>query len=106
MTSPPPSLRELFETALGLPPADRAAYLDRHCDHERRPRVERMLASDVDAERSAVPGAPMAVVAEALLDGACGAEVPAGSSIGPFELIRVIGEGGSSTVFHARRSVD
>ena len=64
-----------------------------------------MLASDLGVD-AAVPGTPAAVVAEVLLESGAAPALPLGSNIGAFELVRVIGEGGSSTVFHARRNVD
>ena len=105
MTSQRPSLRELFETAIDLPAAERVGYLDRNCDADLRSRVERMLAID-PATAGTLPGASAGMLADALAQSALGPGLPVGSRVGPFELVRVIGEGGSSTVFQARRTID
>ena len=104
MTAQRPSLRELFETASDLSVAERAVYLQ-HCDATLRARVERMLASDRDPA-GVLPEISAAVVAEALVESGAGLAPPPGTHVGPFELIRMIGEGGSSSVFLARRNVD
>lgn len=100
------SLRELFDTASDLPLGERAHYLDTHCEAELRERIERMLASDLGPQ-GALPGVPAAIIAEALAGRDDEAPVPLnGTHIGPFELVSVLGEGGSSTVFHAVRTLD
>ena len=49
MTDPTPTLRELFEAALAMAPAQRATFLDAHCrDDAQRAAVERLLAADED----------------------------------------------------------
>jgi tetratricopeptide (TPR) repeat protein/tRNA A-37 threonylcarbamoyl transferase component Bud32 len=106
MTSHRLSLRELFEIASDLPLGERAGYLDTHCDAELRARLERMLASD-PGPQGALPGVPAAIIADALADRDDEAPAPlTGTHIGPFELVSVLGEGGSSTVFHAVRTLD
>jgi serine/threonine protein kinase len=98
------SLRDLFETAIELDPAARAAFLDLRCaDPSLRARVERLLVADADATALFSGGARAAALA--IGDADLAEALPPGSRIGPFELIAVLGEGGSSTVFHARREV-
>jgi serine/threonine-protein kinase len=98
------SLRNLFEAAIELEPAARAAFLDLRCtDTSLRARVERLLLADADAAALFSGGARAAAVA--IGDAELADALPPGSRIGPFELIAVLGEGGSSTVFHARREV-
>ncbi|HVV97357.1 MAG TPA: serine/threonine-protein kinase [Rhodanobacteraceae bacterium] len=99
------SLRELFETACGLAGAERARYLATHGDEAQRKRIERML--DADATPSVVlPKLSAQHAAAAFAESAASWQLPAGSRIGPFELSDLLGEGGSSTVFRAWRSVD
>lgn len=101
-----PSLRELFEAALALPPAARAALLEQRCpDPLRRAEVERLLAADAtDFELLCTGDAARA--ARVIGDASVVQALPAGSRIGSFELVEVLGEGGSSTVFRAFREVD
>ena len=98
-----PSLRELFEAALPLPAAARAQLLAERCpDPHQRAQVERLLAADAtDGELLSTGDA--AGAARAIGDTDVAEALPAGSRIGPFELVEVLGEGGSSTVFRAFR---
>ena len=49
MSDPTPTLRELFEAALALAPAERDAFLAERCrDAGRRASVERLLAADAE----------------------------------------------------------
>ena len=101
-----PSLRELFEAANELPAGQRAGFLDAHCaDPARRAFVERMLEASAQSA-DALPKVPAAALAQALGDTEPAQALPPGSRIGPFELLEVLGEGGSSTVFRAVRTVD
>jgi serine/threonine-protein kinase len=102
MTPQQRPLRELFEAAIDLPAEQRAAFLDAHAAPEQRALLERMLSSRANAG-SALPAAPAALLAEALADADTVAMLPPGSRIGPFELVEVLGQGGSSTVFRAAR---
>lgn len=98
-----PSLRELFEAALPLPVAARVQLLAERCpDPQRRAQVERMLAADA-AEGDLLATGDAARAALAIGDASVAQALPAGSRIGPFELVEVLGEGGSSTVFRAFR---
>ena len=98
------NLRELFETALALAGPERAAFLDAHCaDAAGRARIESMLRADESADEPVSSGR-LGQLARAIGDEP--ASLPPGSRIGPFEIVRVIGEGGSSTVFEARRDLE
>ncbi|MEO7430914.1 MAG: protein kinase [Dokdonella sp.] len=98
------TLRDLFEGALPLTVSAREEFLDANCpDLAVRARVEAMLrASATDDE--AISSARLDGLARAIGD--VPAVLPAGSRIGPFGIVRVIGEGGSSTVFEAQREVE
>ncbi len=99
------SLRELFEAALALPVDARAAFLDAQCPDGMRVHVERMLDADADADEP-VSGPQLDRLSRAIGESAALPVLPAGTRIGPFELVGVLGEGGSSTVFHATRSIE
>ncbi|HXD36705.1 MAG TPA: serine/threonine-protein kinase [Rhodanobacter sp.] len=95
-----PTLRELFETALQLTGAAREDWLAAHClDPRQRQEIERMLTADTTGEDWLPPGD--AVAAARVIGDA--AAMPPGSRINAFELIEILGEGGSSTVFRAAR---
>jgi serine/threonine-protein kinase len=98
-----PSLRELFEAALPLPAAARAQLLAERCpDPQQRAQVERLLAADATEGELLCTG-DAARAARAIGEADVAQALPAGSMIGPFELVEVLGEGGSSTVFRAFR---
>lgn len=98
-----PTLRELFETALLLASTAREDWLATHCpDPQRRREIERMLAADTIGAEWLAPG-DAANAARVIGDASIAAAMPPGSRINAFELIEVLGEGGSSTVFRASR---
>jgi serine/threonine protein kinase/tetratricopeptide (TPR) repeat protein len=101
-----PSLRELFEAALPLSAAARTHLLAERCaDPLRRAQVERMLAADA-IEGELLSTGDAARAARAIGDTCVADALPAGSRIGPFELVEILGEGGSSTVFRAFRDAE
>ena len=100
-----PTLRDLFDACLDLMPAERRAYLSAHCaDATLRAHVERLLSVDTDDDALFSGGAPAAAQAIGEVDTA--QTLPPDSRIGSFELLEVLGEGGSSTVFRACREVE
>lgn len=106
MNSTHSSLRELFEAAVALDPSSRAAFLDRHCpEPDYRARVEALIAADADAGEPSSRG-ELDRLSNAIGQVRNPETLPAGSRIGPFELLEILGEGGSSTVFHAIRKME
>jgi len=105
MKTPSHSLRERFERALALPEAARAAFLKTNCSADEQVQLERMLRADEDVSEP-VSDRELTRLARAIGDVDATPVLPVGSRIGPFELVRVIGEGGSSTVFHATRTFE
>ena len=100
---PSPSLRELFDQTVLLAPGQRAAFLLEHCaDSNMRAAVERLLRADAAADDALFSGGAEAA-ARAIGEDDAAQTLPPGSRIGAFELLEVLGEGGSSTVFRARR---
>jgi eukaryotic-like serine/threonine-protein kinase len=103
---PSPSLRELFDEAVMLAPDERAGFLAARCaDPTLRSSVERLLAADAAGDAAWFSGGAEAA-ARAIGEADVALTLPPGSRIGPFELVSVLGEGGSSTVFHAYREVE
>ena len=101
-----PTLRDLFEEALKLPPDARARLLSEVCaDPAVRGDLERMLAADA-ADGEWLAAGDAASAAHVIGEAETIEPLPAGSRIGPFELLEVLGEGGSSTVFRAFRDVE
>ncbi|RMH15850.1 MAG: serine/threonine protein kinase [Acidobacteria bacterium] len=90
--------RICFETLI-RPPAERAPYLARACDGDDE--LRREVESLIDADRRA---------GDFLEKPAVAANRPPfaalGSRVGPYELVRKLGEGGSSTVYLAVRADD
>jgi serine/threonine protein kinase len=104
MSTKPRPLRELFEAALELPPEAREVFLGMHCaDADEVDRLRRMLQA-APGPQGALPDLEAIALAEALPDEVHASALPHGSRIGSFELLDVLGEGGSSTVFRARRT--
>jgi serine/threonine-protein kinase len=105
MRADEPSLRELFEALVDLPRDRHAAFFDaRAVAAPDRERLERMLESRSRSDR-VLPAASPADIAAAIGDDDAAPFGP-GQRIGVFELIDIVGEGGSSTVFRAERTVD
>jgi eukaryotic-like serine/threonine-protein kinase len=101
-----PTLRDLFEEALALPPEARARLLSERCpDAALRTELERMLTADA-TEDELLGAGDAASLAVAIGDMEPVEPLPRGSRIGPFELQEILGEGGSATVFRAFREVE
>ena len=111
MTSPDHSawarIEPILEEALDLPPAERAAFLERACGGDRalRSQVERMLAAGEDPdgplERSIADVAGPLMIA---IEEESGVRVRIGDTIGVWRLARVLGQGGMGEVFLAERA--
>ncbi|HKE46451.1 MAG TPA: protein kinase [Rhodanobacteraceae bacterium] len=101
-----PSLRELYDALAGIGAGERQAFYDAHgVDATLRARLERMLEADA-APGGAVPRLGAAEIADALADEEGGEAPGPGGRVASFELVALIGEGGSSTVFRAARTMD
>lgn len=99
------SIRDLYEAASELPPAERRAWLFEHCsDESMRARVLAML--EISGTPSTGEGLSLEELIEALSDEEPLVTLPSGGRIGPFELTGVLGQGGFSTVYRGRREVE
>jgi len=94
-------IREVFHAAVELPPAERTSYLNRACsDVDMRKEVESLLLSHYEAgDLLEVPALKLSSESPKNED-----EDPwIGDSIGPYQVIAKIGQGGMGTVYRALR---
>jgi serine/threonine-protein kinase len=96
-------LNALFQQAIELPEAERADFVARACGEEAalRTRLLAMLAQDVQSAPETIDalGGAIAAGRRAL---ACSASVP--ERIGPFRVLRRLGQGGMGTVYLGERA--
>ena len=89
-------IRGVLEEALELAPEQRSAFLQRNCsaDPSLRQEVETLLASSPDVRSSFLQSSPLPV-----RDGI--QELPAGTLLGHYKVVRRLGRGGMGVVYQA-----
>jgi eukaryotic-like serine/threonine-protein kinase len=93
---------ELFTEAVQLPMADRAAFLDRVCNHEPELREEVLELLKVhDSAGNFLQRSPLGAAAEIGRESSIGVKI--GDRIGRYRLLRPIGEGGCGVVYLAEQ---
>ncbi len=103
---------EIFETAIQLQPRERPAFVQEACggDAKLRQAVLAMLAADEEAD--SLLDQPVGPIGSGGIDDdetlpQAGAQaLSRGTKIGPYEILRQIGQGGMGTVYLARRDDD
>src|SRR5688572_25842161 len=93
------NLKELFHAAIALPVHQRAAYLDSVCDGNvpLRRAVESLLASHQERD-SFLDQTAYQAAAEMLVDGL---EPRVGHTVGHYQILSLLGEGGMGRVYLA-----
>jgi serine/threonine protein kinase/tetratricopeptide (TPR) repeat protein len=107
MQTAPRSLKQLFLEVLAVPADERATWLSRECAHdaELRQQIEQMLAAHAAPQSLLDREAPYAAATATAFDELASEGVPAGSTIGPYKLLQLIGEGGMGAVYMAEQTV-
>src|SRR5260370_13487274 len=91
-------IQELFHQAADLPAAERTAFLERACDGDAS-RVEEVLAMiEEEGRGSSILDKGVAELAGEMLRSA-DESAPLGRKIGPYRILRILGEGGMGVVF-------
>jgi serine/threonine protein kinase len=98
---------ELFDQAGQLDPPSRDTFLDQACgnDTSLRLEVEQMLAADRSAPAADYLAAPLPLNLRSLLP-TCPADGDVGRRIGPYQVERILGQGGMGSVYLAQRVDD
>ncbi|HKA22260.1 MAG TPA: protein kinase [Blastocatellia bacterium] len=94
-------VKQIFQSAIELPPSDRDSFISRACahDNELRSEVESLISSHNQAGDS-VEALATQVAAQIVTDDQDGSFV--GQSLGPYQVIGSIGKGGMGEVYLAQ----
>jgi len=99
-------VREVFDAAVALEPARRAAFLNEACagDSVLRREVESLLASAEGTPSSFLESPPIDASSDSGLGqtSARSGRLARGSRLGPYEIIGLLGAGGMGEVYQAR----
>ncbi len=101
------SIRALFDQAMALPEAERAAFVDARCaDPTQRERLHRLLRAARETALDAPIARDPAQWARDIGDPITPPPRGHGQTVGPFEIEAQIGEGGSARVYRASRVIE
>ena len=95
-------IQDLFHRAADLPPSQQTSFLNQACGDDRALAAEVLTLLEEDARGASILDRDMAEVAQQMFGGPAAAS-PAVKELGPYRILKLLGEGGMGVVYLAER---